>query len=63
MEKVFLKKLQLGLVSFSILTLLAACGSDGLEEPTIDDEPGVEEPVDEQDDSGAGGTTEEEQDN
>lgn len=63
MKKDFLKKLQLGLISFSTLALLAACGSDGLEDPVIDDEPGVEEPVDEQDDSGAGGTTEEEQDN
>ncbi len=63
MKKELLKKFQLGLVSFSAFALLAACGNDGLDEAPMDDEPGVEEPADETDDSGTGGATEEEQDN
>lgn len=63
MKKELLKKLQLGLISFSAFALLAACGNDGLEDPPMDDEPGVEEPADEGEDAGTGGVTEEEQDN
>lgn len=63
MKKELLKKLQLGLISFSAFALLAACGNDGLEDPPMDGEPGVEEPADEEDDSGTGGATEEEEAN
>lgn len=66
MKNDLVKKLQLGLISFSTIALLAACGNDVVEDPALDDDPGVEEPadmdpVDEDDDAGAGGGAEEEE--
>lgn len=46
MNKKLLKKLQMGIVSLSAVGLLAACGTDDMEEPPMDDDPAVEEPVD-----------------
>lgn len=63
MNKKLLKKFQVGLISFSTLALLAACGNDGIDDPTIDDEPGVEDPMEEDEDAGTGGVTEEEEEN
>lgn len=51
MNKTLLKKLQLGLVSFSALGLLAACGMNDTDDTPVDEEPAVEEPAeDEMDD-------------
>lgn len=47
MKKELMKKLQLGIVSFSAIALLAACGTDDMEEPPADEEPPVEDPADE----------------
>lgn len=50
MKKELLKKLQLGVISLSALGLLAACGTNDMEDPAIDEEePGIEEPADEED--------------
>lgn len=46
MNKSLLKKLQIGLVSFSAVALLAACGTDDMDDTPVDDEPTVEEPAD-----------------
>lgn len=43
MSKKLLKRMQLGVVSFSALALLAACGTEEFEEPPVD-EPPIEEP-------------------
>ncbi|MDN6163768.1 MAG: hypothetical protein L0J01_06260 [Tetragenococcus halophilus] len=51
MNKKGLKKLQIILISLSVLVLLAACGNGDTEEPAVDDEPAVEEPVDEETDN------------
>lgn len=46
MKKELLKKLKLGVISLSAIGLLAACGTDNMEEdPGMDEEPGVEEPA------------------
>lgn len=51
MNKTLLKKLQIGLVSFSALGLLAACGMNDTDDTPVDEEPAVEEPAeDEMDD-------------
>lgn len=51
MNKTLLKKLQVGLVSFSALGLLAACGMNDTDDTPVDEEPAVEEPAeDEMDD-------------
>lgn len=51
MNKTLLKKLQIGLVSFSALGLLAACGMNDTDDTPVDEEPAVEKPAeDEMDD-------------
>lgn len=51
MNKTLLKKLQIGLVSFSALGLLVACGMNDTDDTPVDEEPAVEEPAeDEMDD-------------
>lgn len=63
MKKELLKKLQLGLVSLSTIALLAACGNTTVDDDPIGDEPGVEDPADEEDDADTGGGVEEEEEN
>lgn len=46
MSKTLLKKLQMGLVSLSAIGLLAACGTNDMDDTPADDEPAVEEPAD-----------------
>ncbi len=49
MSTTLLKKLKISLISLSALGLLAACGTDDTEDPTMDDEPAVEEPAEDND--------------
>lgn len=55
MNKKLWKKVQMGLVSLSTVALLAACGSDDLEDPDIEgpdeDDPAVEYPADDPEDA------------
>ncbi|WP_423188658.1 fasciclin domain-containing protein [Alkalibacterium sp. f15] len=48
MNKDVLKRLRLGVLSFSALALIAACGTDDTDEPAVDEDPAVEEPVDDE---------------
>ncbi|MFO8069406.1 MAG: fasciclin domain-containing protein [Alkalibacterium sp.] len=48
MNKEVLKRLRLGVLSFSALALIAACGTDDTDEPVVDEDPAVEEPVDDE---------------
>lgn len=48
MNKTLLKKLQIGLVSFSALALLAACGMNDTDDTPVDEEPAVEEPAEDE---------------
>ncbi len=68
MKKEVLKKLQLGLISFSAFALLAACGNDGIDNDVpMDDDPTIEEPAtddsEEGDPAGSGAGEAEEEDN
>lgn len=56
MNKAVWKKLQMGLVSLSAAGLLAACGTNDMDDTPVDDEPAIEEPVDGEEDTGTEGT-------
>lgn len=60
MRKELFKKLQIGVVSLSTIALLAACGNDGVDDTPMDDDPGVEDPMNDEDDAGGGQVDEEE---
>ncbi|SFC33648.1 Uncaracterized surface protein containing fasciclin (FAS1) repeats [Alkalibacterium subtropicum] len=48
MNKEVLKRLRLGVLSFSALALFAACGTDDTDDPAVDEDPAVEEPADDE---------------
>lgn len=47
MKKTLLKKMQLGILSLSAVGLLAACGSNNMEEEPAPEDPAVEDPAEE----------------
>lgn len=52
MSRTLWKKLQMGLISLSVVGLLAACGMGDVNDTPVDDDPSVEEPVDGDEDMG-----------